>query len=149
MKLSFSSKDEHVPNPKEGGSRWIASLSDGTTVFEDIAPGQKSAWLRLCEYVEKHKLKVTNLRLESYGRQVILVPYKDASGEPQLNGYWHSKRLQALLGGPGGQYSEVGIGYLKAKEIVITWVGQDGLVRQELREYKPGDLAVIVNNPPA
>jgi len=150
MELSFSSKDRYVPNPKEGGSRWIASLSDGTTVFEDVTPGVRSAWLRLSDYVQKHNLKVTNLRLESAGRQVVLVPYRDANGEPQLNGYWHSKKIQALLGVPGDtQFQEVGIGYLKAKDIVITWVGQNGSIKQEIREYKKDDPAVIVNDHPA
>jgi hypothetical protein len=148
--LAFSTKHPYVPNTKDyRQSRWIASLSDGSTVFEDRTPNIKSAWRRLREYVEYQGLKVTGLRLEAYGRQINLVPYRDGAGNPQLNGYWHSKRMNALLTSGGvieGQ--EVGIGFLKAGELVITWVSEDGSVRQEVRDYSPNDEAVIVNDCP-
>jgi len=152
MTLAFSSKHPHVPNPKDNfkASRWIASLSDGSTVFEDVTPGEKSAWLRLKDYVEMHKLKVTNLRLEAYGRNVILVPYRDGDGNAQVNGYWHSKQLNALMHASGVTESECrGIGILKNKEVWLTWVHDNGTTRQEVREYTSGDKAVIVNDPPA
>jgi len=152
MTLAFNSKHPHVPNPKDDplASRWIASLSDGTTVFEDNTPGQKSAWLRLTEYVDLHKLKVTNLRLEAYGRSVVLIPYKDDEGNPQVNGYWHSKQVNALLHSSGITESQCrGVGILKGKEIWVNWVTEDGIIRSEVRPYKTGDKAVIINDPPA
>jgi len=151
MTLAFSSKHPFVPNPKKdsGASRWIASLSDGTTVFEDVTPNERSSWLRLRDYIETHKLKLTNLRLEAYGRQILLVPYKDDEGTPQINGYWQSKRINALLSQAGVHEShDRGIGYLKGREITITWVSEDGSVRQEIRPYKGDDLAVVVNDCP-
>jgi hypothetical protein len=151
MTLAFSSKHPHVPNPKSdpNASRWIASLSDGTTVFEDYTPGARSAWARLRDYIEVHKLKVTNLRLEAYGRNVVLIPYKDDEGNAQVNGYWHSKQMNTLLHAGGVTETECrGIGILKGKEIWITWVQEQGTTRQEVREYKPGDKAVVVNDPP-
>ena len=152
MTLAFSSKHPHVPNPKKdpASSRWIASLSDGTTVFEDITPGEKSSWMRLREYVETQKLKVTNLRLEAYGRSLNLVPYKDEEDRAQVNGYWQSKQMNSLLTQGGvveGQRR--GIGILKGKRIWMSWVNEQGVVQQEFRDYKPGDKAVIVNDPPA
>jgi len=152
MNLAFSSKHPFVPNPKKDqqASRWIASLSDGTTVFEDVTPGEKSSWSRLHDYVEFHKLTITNLRLEAYGRTIHLVPYRDDEGRAQLNGYWHSKQMNALLSSAGVLEVQCrGIGILKAKQIWITWVDQHGILRQEIRAYKPGDKAVIVNDPPA
>lgn len=149
--LAFSSKHPYVPNPKvdTNATRWIASLSDGTTVFEDVTPNESSAWLRLSDYVDKQKLKVTNLRLEAYGRRVLLVPYKDADGNSQVNGYWQSKRLNAILTDVGcAEGHERGIGYLKGREIIITWVGEDGTVQQDIRPYENGDPAVIVNDHP-
>lgn len=151
MTLAFNSKHPFVPNPKNdpGAARWIASLSDGTTVFEDVTPMQTSAWLRLREYVEVHKLKVTNLRLEAYGHRVLLVPYKDSEGTAQINGYWHSKMMNALLFNSGLiEGKACGIGYLKAKELFITWVHENGTIRQEVRPYEQGDKAVIVNDCP-
>lgn len=148
--LAFNSKSPYVPDTKDyKSSRWIASLSDGSTVFEDLTPGKKSAWRRLRDYVADQKLKLTNLRLEAYGRQIVLVPYKDAEGRPQINGYWQSKRMNALLSSSGVLESqEVGIGFLKAKEVVITWVSEDGSVRQEVRDYRPDDQALIINDCP-
>jgi hypothetical protein len=152
MNLAFSSKYPNVPNPKHDStaSRWIASLSDGTTVFEDVTPNELSAWLRLREYVSKRNLKVTNLRLEAYNRRVMLVPYKDEQGQSQVNGYWHSKQVNSLLYDGGVIETQArGIGILKGKEVWITWVYEDGTTKQEIRPYKPNDLAVIVNDPPS
>jgi len=149
--LAFSSRHPHVPNPKNDPSvsRWIASLSDGSTVFEDTTPHERTAWARLRDYVDIHKLKVTGLRLEVYGRRILLVPYKDDEGRPQLNGYFQSKRISALMG-VGGVFEtqDSGIGYLKGKHVTISWVHPDGSVSQEIRPYKEGDLAVIVNDCP-
>ena len=152
MSLAFSSKHPYVPNPKRDptASRWIASLSNGMTVFEDVTPKEKSSWLRLREYVTTHKLKVTNLRLEAYGRVVHLIPYKDDKDRAQINGYWHSKQMNSLLTNEGVVELQCrGIGVLKDKEVWITWVDQNGITRQEIRDYKPGDKALVINDPPA
>ena len=152
MTLAFSSKHPYVPNPKKdpNASRWIASLSDGSTVFEDVTPNERSAWLRLRDYIEVHKLKVTNLRLEAYNRRILLVPYRDDEDRPQINGYWHSKQMNALLHEGGVTESQArGIGILKGLELWITWVHEDGTTRQEVRPYEAGDKAVLVNDPPA
>ena len=151
MTLAFSSKHLYVPNPKKdsNASRWIASLSDGSTVFEDVTPHELSAWLRLKAYVEQHGLKVTNLRLEAYGRNVTLVPYRDDEDRPQINGYWHSKQLGSLVHGGGvTERLSYGIGILKGRELWITWISEGGGTRQEVRAYRPGDMAVIVNDNP-
>lgn len=152
MTLAFSSKHPYVPNPKNDltASRWIASLSDGSTVFEDITPHEKSAWMRLRDYVEVHKLKLTNLRLEAYGRSIMLIPYKDDEDRPQVNGYWHSKQMNALLHSGGiAEKQARGVGILKNQELWITWVYEDGKTAQEIRDYKPGDKATIINDLPA
>ena len=151
MMLAFSSKHPFVPDPKSDprATRWIASLSDGSTVFEDVTPQETSAWLRLREYVALHGLKVTNLRLEAYGRRVLLVPYKDGEDNPQVNGYWHSKRMYALLTEVGVlEGKDCGVGYVKGREVIITWVHEDGTIQQEVRPYKTDDLATIVNDYP-
>lgn len=149
MTLAFSSKHPFVPNPSKDSncSRWIASLSDGTTVFEDITPGCKSAWIRLREYIEVHKLKITNLRLEAYGNRVVLMPYKDDLGNPQINGYWYSKKNSAVLNaGPIRQVFLSGIGLIKGRDIHITWVDHAGNIAYEIKQYEEGNLACIVND---
>ena len=152
MTLAFSSKSPFVPNPSKNHqcSRWIASLSDGTTIFEDVTPNIRSAWLRLRDHVETHKLKLTNLRLEAYGRSIVLIPYKSEDKIPQINGYFYSKRMTAILNsGPGIQFQDVGIGFIKGKEVFITWVRTDGSVFQEVREYKKDNQACIINDHPS
>lgn len=149
MTLAFSSKHPFVPNPSQNpkASRWIASLSDGTTVFEDITPHERSSWRRLREYVVANNLKLTNLRLEAFGHRVILLPYKDINGDAQINGYWYSKFNSAILTS-GGIYENAGcgIGMVKAKEVYITWITADGTTHQEIRPYKFNDEAVIIND---
>lgn len=151
MSLAFSSKSPFVPNPRKDpkASRWIASLSDGSTVFEDIIPGEISAWQRLREYVSLHDLQVTNLRLEAYGRRVVLVPYKNEDYESQLNGYWYSSGVDCLITEVGVfEKFKRGIGYIKGHQVIITWVGEDGTIKQEIRDYKINDLANIINDEP-
>lgn len=149
MTLAFSSKHPFVPNTSKNANatRWIASLSDGTTVFEDVTPGETSAWMRLRQYVSVNNLKVTNLRLEAYGHRVVLMPYKDEYGNPQINGYWQSKKFGALLNASEiGQIQWTGIGLIKGREIHVTWIDHFGNVSYEIKAYDEANLACIVND---
>lgn len=157
MPLAFSSKNPFVPTPEQG--RWIASLSDGTTVFEDKTPGEPSAWSRLRKYLELHNLKITNLRLEAYGRRAYILPYKDENGVPQINGYWQATSLTAWLNVAAPEFYRRGIGYVKYKTIYIAWIDQNGNHSIEERpldkeEKDPDgtvrfvrDMGVIFNDP--
>jgi hypothetical protein len=149
MLLAFTSKHPFVPRPSKdkNASRWIASLSDGSTVFEDITPGIPSAWHRLREYITTHSLALTNLRLEAFGHNILLMSYKAEDGTVQLNGYFYSKRQHILTGASlQAQWREVGIGFLRNNEIYITWISEKGDIRQEIRSHKEGNLAVIKTN---
>ena len=151
MKLAFNSKHPFVPNPSKdiNASRWIASLSDGSTVFEDITPYEKSSWCRLRDYIILHNLQLTNLRLEAYGNSLSLMPYRDDNNNPQINGYWYSKKIGALLTDDGVfETLSVGIGYVKGLHIYITWLNQDGNIGQEIRPYEKDNVAVIINDHP-
>jgi hypothetical protein len=149
MTLAFTSRAPFVPTAEQG--RWIASLSDGSTVFEDKTPGLSSAWRRLGKYVETHKLKMTGLRLEAYGRRVTLIPYRGESGEAQLNGYFQATKVGKFLNVPGPQLIWRGVGWVKGLDIHICWVDSNGETSIELRPLYRGskmDLAVIINDPP-
>lgn len=158
MTLAFSSRHPYVPPASQG--RWIASLSDGSTVFQDNTPGEKSAWRRLKDYVELHSFKITNVRLEAYGRLVHTIPYLDEEKRPQLNGYWQVERLGSFLNTNMPNIHWRGIGYIKCKTIHITWVNQEGGVSMEtrplFREVKQPDgstetmmdLGAILNDHP-
>ena len=141
MTLSFNSKGSYVSKTE----RWIASLSNGSTVFEDKTPELPSAWSRLKDYISRNKLTITNLRLEAYGKQITLVPFRDENGLPQINGYWQSSKIGSIL--PiGVETLWRGIGYLKENIINITWIRQDGVISQEVRVFDSNqELGVIIN----
>ena len=127
-------------------NRWIASLSDGTTVFEDRTPNIPSAWLRLQEYIKSERLHITRLRLQAYGVLVQLPPLRDESGAIQFDGYWHSKQLTAFLDPSMPQMLAYGIGFIKGNHLHIKWIRQNGAVDDEVRGYnRATDLAGILN----
>ena len=49
----------HVPD-----SRWVVSLSNGETIFEDRTPHLEPAWARLADYVKQNKLAITKMRVQ-------------------------------------------------------------------------------------
>jgi hypothetical protein len=141
MTLAFNSRHPNV----EKGNRWIASLSDGTTVFEDKTPKLKSSWRRLQDYVKLHGLNITNLRLEAYGKFVKLLNYRTDDGKVQIDGYWQSSKMGAWFGGASGETNWRGIGFIKDEEITIIWVDHNGNITQEVRPLTEEDQATILN----
>lgn len=151
MNLAFNSKHPFVPNPNKdiNASRWIASLSNGLTVFEDVTPFEESAWIRLRKYISQHNLKITNLRLEAFDKRIVLVPYYGPNNEPQVNGYWYSQRSGKLIANNLSQdFFWKGIGYIKGPNIYITWVDSTGNISNEIKEFDEKNLACIINNMP-
>lgn len=127
-------------------NRWIASLSNGTTVFEDRIPNIPSAWIRLQEYLKSEKLYITRLRLQAYGLLVQLPPLRSEDGLIQLDGYWHSKQITAFLDPNLPQTLDYGIGFIKGDFLYIKWIRQNGSVEDEIRGYnRKTDLAGILN----
>lgn len=136
MDLAFSAGDAHVP-----ADRWIASLSDGRTVFQDVTPRKTSAWRRLQKLIQETDTTLTGLRLQAGGRMVTMPPAKE------VDGYWWASRLQAAVGhGVNQQRWSQGVGYIKDGMIHITWVNPDGVAESEERPYDPAkDLAGILH----
>ena len=132
--LAFSANDQYVPI-----DRWIATLSNGQTVYQNCIEGRKSAWTRLREYVEQNKLHITSLRLQALGHTITLPPHD------QVDGYWHSNRARALLGGHTVQEEMwVGIGYIFNDQVHITWLKANGDIKHEVRTYVAGSKAAIL-----
>lgn len=136
MQPAFSSKHPYVRK----NDRWIASVNDGSTIFEDKTPGLPSAWRRLAKFLENKKVHITNLRLEFAGKSVSLLP------SDQVDGYWWSTK-EELLVGLGVNYTAgwVGIGQVKADFINIIWIRHDGFIQEEIRPYQKNDPAVILH----
>lgn len=83
--------------PKE---RWVASLSNGETIFENVIKDVVPAWERLAEYCKDKDLSITGLRLH-IANQEILIP----SGQ---QGYVQKKVAWTLNGIISGQRHCVG-----------------------------------------
>ena len=59
--------DEFVPK-----NRWIASLSNGETIFEDLRKNESPAWERLGNYCREKSLAITKLRVQLGALEVEL-----------------------------------------------------------------------------
>jgi len=80
--------------PSVPKDRWIVSLSNGETIYEDELKGQPPAWQRLGEYCRDYDLSITNLRLQILNTEVNL-----PSGQ---EGYIQKKVAWTLSGVIGG-----------------------------------------------
>ncbi len=103
--------DEFVPK-----SRWIASLSNGETIFEDIRDGMEPAWVRLSEYVEENDLSITNLRAQFESGKSVPLP----AGQ---EGYGQKKKAW-LTTGAGGVL--LCVGYVQKGKAGIHEAANDG-----------------------
>jgi hypothetical protein len=102
--------DENVPK-----SRWIASLSNGETIFEDAIKGIAPTWERLTEYVIRNKLAITNLRAQLGHLEVVLPPHQDA--------YIEKKKLISTV---GMTKRFLCIGYVQGDLCQIHQMSEDG-----------------------
>ena len=111
--------------------RWIVSLSNGETIFEDQLKDALSAWRRLGIYVKEKKLAITNLRLQIGGRHVELPSHQE--------GYIMKGKVQST-----GSWSRVSvcIGYAQGGRAMIHEVSSDGASHTVYCE-DPGEPATI------
>jgi len=111
--------------------RWIASLSNGETIFEDELINEVSSWERLARYVKGNKLAITNLRLQVAGTEISLPPKQE--------GYIQKKRMQST---GGRSLLSKCIGYAQAGQSMIVMAGND--MSSETRyEPDPGPPVTI------
>lgn len=101
--------NEYVPSV-----RWIASLSNGETIFEDHLPGHEAAWKRLGEYVRENKLAITKVRVQLNELEVDLPAHQ--------NGYIQKKRVACT--GPSVSRS-ICIGHVDDGGAVLHQLGED------------------------
>ena len=111
-------------------NRFIASISNGKTIFEDIIVGEKSAWMRLKDYCKTNSVKITNLRMQVDGTTYHL-PSKAA-------GYSHLAFKS--FDSNGREEDKKGIGYVtRDRKIMMLWkiLGKNDIEIEEI-EYKEG-----------
>ena len=94
--------------------RWIASLSNGETIFEDTLPHEVAAWKRLGEYVKQNNLAITKVRVQLNELHVDLPPHQD--------GYIQKKKISCA----GANVSRsICIGHVKDGKAVLHQLGED------------------------
>jgi len=101
--------DDTVPS-----DRWIASLSNGETIYENNLEDADPAWVRLSRYVENEGLSITNLRLQIANTEVKLPPGQE--------GYIQKKIAWGFSNNYGGITKC--IGYAQAGRALIYEVDQ-------------------------
>lgn len=106
-------------------SGWIASMSDGQTVFEtERHPGELSPWQMLLERCRKQNIRITQLRLQRGGVTVVALPHAD--------GYFQA--YESRTSGRTLKTTTVqGIGSIVGKQVYITWLNDQGHVWQDVR----------------
>ena len=93
-------------------SKWIASMSDGSTIIEKWEPGKASPWIRLKRLCKEKNLKITQLRLQVNGKTYTAVKGAD--------GYFQAYFVSQDVGGK--QTTRRGIGYVDNSHLHILWV---------------------------
>jgi hypothetical protein len=106
--------------------RWIASLSNGETIFEDQKSGEISAWERLRSYVIDNKLAITRLRIQLNHLEVTL-PAK-------AEGYVQKKKFVSTGGWSQLQYC---IGHIENGMCLLHYVSEDGSSVSEIVPVQP------------
>ena len=76
------SVDEFVPK-----CRWVVSLSNGETIFEDARKDIPPTWERLSIYVKENKLAITKMRVQ-LGPLEVSIP-------PNQKGYVQKKKVMS------------------------------------------------------
>lgn len=93
--------------------RFIASLSNGKTVIQDAPPNERSAWLRLQDYLKDTPgVYITGMRLQHPKHDEVVMP-----GNQQ--GYFFGNKLFRVF--QGGQANYIGVGYYDGQKVVISW----------------------------
>lgn len=107
------SKEVNVFVPK---TRWIVSLSNGETIFEDHRENMEPAWLRLSKYVKQNDLSITGMRVQFETGLGIKLP----SGQ---EGYVQKKKAWLSSGGGG---IKLCVGHVQQGRSLIHEASSDG-----------------------
>jgi hypothetical protein len=93
--------------------RFVASLSDGRTVIEDVRASQRTAWARLTQFIKANpQVQITCLRLQGPRGKEIVMPSNQ-------NGYCFGYKHRKVH--PGGETNFVGIGYYDGHKVLMRW----------------------------
>lgn len=134
-------EDEFTQWYAEGHTRWIVSLDNGQTVFQDDGrPGlENSAWLRLKEYCENNNLYITNMSIGFRSNRYNL--------EPNADGYYFAKGVRGMWGAPK-TIQLIFVGILIDEELRVScWKSPEMILEKtELRNIDESTQCLIRKN---
>lgn len=123
LPLAFGEDDYLRELQDAGKALWVATLSDGSCVYQDDGRRGEPAWVCLSRYLAESFLRITCFRLKFRSEWLSAVP-------DDMPGYFFSRGVGATLGGPAQNFYAVG------------WVGYD-LARLHVRKVHVPELAVF------
>jgi len=129
------SVNQYVPH-----NRWIASLSNGETIFEDVREGKPNSWLRLQEYIRENGLRITQLRHQISQRRQHT---GNTTLKKNADGYVHLKKIG--VNDQGDEHRAYGIGYVEGNVAYIIWQTDDRKSYAETRPVSKCGIGLIMN----
>ena len=125
--LAFS-VDRTVPT-----CRYIVSLSDGRTIYENYVPNLRTSWMRIKEYLNDTGLTITRLRLQCGDKTVNI---------DSADGY--CVFYQEHVGVFSARYIGLCRYLSKTESLLIRWFDcQANEIKQETRQIKKDHPAII------
>lgn len=108
--LSFNVYDKTPP------VKFVASLSDGRTVFQDDLFNVRHAWARLDDWLKSNKdIAISNLRIQGPNGIDLKMPSNQ-------KGYFFGQKQYAVWGCEQSNY--LGVGYYDGQKISVAWYRQ-------------------------
>lgn len=119
---------------------WTATLSNGDIAWEQppIA-GEKSAWQKLLDRLDKEKLTITSLRIQR-GRITL-----HALPQESCNGYYQAYE-QFMSSNNKLEYLRQGCGSVIGDKIFIQWIDENGNVWSDIRPLQADKIHTTVRN---
>lgn len=109
------------------GGGWIASLSNGETVFQNDVEGEISSWQQLRTRCEEQNLYITMIRVQQGGTTLVGLPNADG----YLQCYEHTRSVYT------GKYTDrQGIGSVVGEFVVLCWIDKSNNVHQDIQMLK-------------
>lgn len=113
---------------------WVASLSNGETVFEaEPAPGEVTPWRSLVNRCTEEGIWITQLQLQRSGQTVVGIKgadgycaFKDVVGHGNVDEHMHLRFR--------GQRAYYGIGSVVGDKVICTLINDEGQHWQDTRE---------------
>lgn len=106
---------------------WIASLSNGETVFEQPpVAGEKSSWQKLLDRLTAENLKMTGLQLQGNGLTLVCDYHK------KVQGYCMAYEVLQIMFRNITKKMQ-GVGTIQNDLVFMTWIDDNGTVKQEIR----------------